>query len=44
MLYREIIVYSDNNKKFINIFCEQNSEYLNIKSGDIYGYIYTLEH
>jgi hypothetical protein len=36
MLFREIIVYSENHRKFINIFCEQNSEYFNVKSGDMY--------
>jgi hypothetical protein len=40
MLFREIMdAYSEKSSKHINIrtFCEQNAEFLNIKSGGTYG-------
>jgi hypothetical protein len=39
MLYRELIaIYNENRTKFINTFCEQNAELLNVEEDITYSY------
>jgi hypothetical protein len=44
MLFKEITaVYSENNKKPINIVCGENTEELNVKGGGTYNYHLALK-
>jgi hypothetical protein len=43
MLFKEIVVYSENHIKAINILCEQMEEVLIVKEGGTYSYHYALK-